>query len=278
MERIKNTKNIGKLTGPLLLFGGVYSNFQSLEKIMEIAQERNIPFHNIICTGDVVAYCAQPEETVQAIKKWNIHSITGNVEIQLREGLEDCGCDFKSGSRCDLFSRQWYPFAQENLSKSSIDWMHGLPDFLEFEFYGKKCFVVHGSFEETSEYIFASTNWEKKADIFRETKADIIIGGHCGLPFSETRQNKTWLNPGVIGMPANDGSTEVWYMILDNLNGEISYQHFSFEYNYQLASKLMTQYQLPPEYAKTLLTGIWDNCDILPAVETKNQGVPIVFD
>jgi hypothetical protein len=27
--------------------------------------------------------------------------------------------------------------------------------------------------------------------------------------------------PGVIGMPANDGNTAVWYMILDENDGEI---------------------------------------------------------
>lgn len=278
MERIKSTKNIGKLDGTLLLFGGVYSNFQSLEKMMEIAQEQKIPSCNIICTGDIVAYCAQPEETLQAVKEWSIHAIAGNVEIQLREGLEDCGCDFRDGSRCDIFSRQWYPYAQKKLSTSSVDWMLDLPDFLTFEFYGKKCTVVHGSFQETSGYIFASTNWETKASIFKETNSDIIIGGHCGLPFSESKNGKTWLNPGVIGMPANDGTSRVWFMILEKLNGEIVARHYSYEYDHQLASNLMTKNKLPQEYAKTLLSGIWDNCEILPEKESKNQGVPIVLD
>jgi len=278
MKRKKTTKNIGNLAGKILLFGGVYSNLQSLQKIMEIAKNKNITSHNIICTGDVVAYCAQPEEVVQTVKDWNIHSIAGNVEIQLREGLEDCGCDFRDGSRCDIFSKEWYPYAQEKLSASSIEWMDNLPDFIEFDFAGKKCGVVHGSYFETSGYIFQSTDWEKKSKNFEVAHADIIIGGHCGLPFSQKNQDKLWLNPGVIGMPANDGTTRVWYMILDlDHQEEIFYTHLPYQYDHIKAANLMAENKLTPAYEKTLRTGIWDNCEILPEQETRLQGQLIVF-
>ena len=82
---MKTNKHIGKLRGKTLIFGGVYSNFQALKKLMLIAKKEQIPSQNIICTGDIVAYCAEPERCVQAIKDWNIHSILGNVEIQLRD-------------------------------------------------------------------------------------------------------------------------------------------------------------------------------------------------
>jgi len=278
MERKKTTKNIGSLKGDLLLFGGVYSNLQALDALMEVAKQMNFSPNQIICTGDVVAYCSQPEEVVQEIKNWGIHSIAGNVEIQLREGQDDCGCDFREGSRCDIFSRHWYPKAQKMLSESSIEWMHELPDFLEFDFYGKKCSVVHGSFFETSEYVFQSTDWQVKENNFLKNDSELIVGGHCGLPFSQIKNNKYWLNPGVIGMPANDGNTQVWYMILKNENGSIKVEHHPLKYDFQLASRMMNESNFPEEYAKTLVTGIWDNCDILPSYETNNQGVPIAFD
>ena len=272
------TKSAGTLTGKILVFGGVYSNFQALQKMQEIAAELQITPSNIICTGDVVGYCAQPEKTVQSVLDWGIHSIAGNVEIQLRDGEEDCGCDFTEGSRCDVFSRSWYPYSQSKLSKSSIDWMHTLPDFLSFEFAGKKCFVVHGSYFETSGFVFKSTPWQLKTKNFDATKADIIFGGHCGLPFSDIQDKKMWLNAGVIGMPANDATTRVWYMVLEeNENGEINFEHHSFEYDHTKAADLMEENQLPLEYAHTLRTGLWDNCEILPEEETAAQGIELEF-
>lgn len=274
----KKTKNIGSKNGKILVFGGVYSNFQALEQMKRIAKKLNIPSENIICTGDVVGYCAEPEACVQSILDWKIHCIAGNVEIQLRNGEEDCGCNFETGTRCNIFSRQWYPFAQEKLSQKSIDWMKTLPDFIEFNLGKKKVFVLHGSFHKTAEYIFESTNWEIKNKNFKATNANVILAGHCGLPFHQIKENKYWLNSGVIGMPANDGTTRVWYMILDfSENENFTFKHQAFQYENEKAADLMQKHHLPAEYALTLKTGIWDNTEILPEIETNLSGKKIKF-
>ena len=272
---MNNTKIIAPLSGPLLVFGGVYSNLQALEQLRKIAAVKGIPASNIICTGDVVAYCAQPEEVVQSIRNWGIHCIAGNVEIQLREGEAGCGCNFNEDSRCDLLSRQWYPYAQQQLSQESIDWMQTLPEFIRFDYAGKKVLVVHGSCFDTSEFIFRSTPWVVKQANFTETKSDLILAGHCGLPFYHQHENQLWLNPGVIGVPANDGTTRVWYALLEDQDG-LEFQQCTFEYDHQQAAKLMREKGLPASYALTLETGLWDNCEILPETETAEMGHCII--
>lgn len=273
----KKIKNIGRLQGKILLFGGVYSNLQALEAIQEVAKTANIAPENCICTGDSIGYCAQPEETLQAIKKWKIHSIAGNVEIQLSANAEDCGCDFTKGSRCDGFSQLWYPYAKSKLSNNSIDFIKTLPEFIQFEFANKKFTVVHGSYFNTSEFIFKSTPWQNKLPNFEVTHSDVIIAGHCGLPFTDSNEGLLWLNPGVIGMPANDGNTTVWCMILEEKEKMLTIEHKKLSYNHILANELMLKHSLPKEYAKTIVTGIWDNTEILPETEAKQQGKEIVF-
>ena len=271
----KKIEHIENLKGKVLLFGGVYSNLQALEKLKSIAEEENISPDNCICTGDIVGYCAQPEETVQLFKLWGAKSIAGNVELQLSEGAEDCGCDFKAGSRCDGFSQLWYPYAQSKLSKDSLDFIKTMPDHLEFEYAGKKVTVVHGSYCNVSEFIFKSTPWKIKAENFEVTKTDVIIAGHCGLPFHQIEEKKMWLNPGVIGMPANDGTPQVWYMILNDEKDSLNFSHHKMDYNFTLTNKLMQNGLLPQEYAKTIITGIWDNTEILPTAESGWQGFGI---
>lgn len=267
--------HISKLSGKTLVFGGVYSNLQALEALKQIAEKEHIAPENCICTGDIVGYCAQPEETVQLFKLWGAKSIVGNVEIQLREKAEDCGCEFKEGSRCDGFSQLWYPFAQSKLSENSLDFLKTLPNNLHFEFAKKKVTVLHGSYFNVSEFIFKSTPWTVKQPNFETTNADVIIAGHCGLPFHDLEGDKIWLNPGVIGMPANDGSPSVWYAILDDSTETFSFSHKTLEYNYKLTSKLMQNGLLPKEYSRTIVTGIWDNTEILPPIETGLQGFGI---
>lgn len=274
---LDKVKDIGKLKGEVLVFGGVYSNLQALESLFQIAEDKEIPSSNIICTGDMVGYCAQPVEVLDFIKNWGIHVILGNVEIQLKQGEEDCGCNFNDGSRCDLFSRQWYPFAQSQVKFDQVEWLKELPEFIRFQYAGKSCFVLHGGLENTSEYIFESTATENKCAILNQTQSEIILGGHCGLPFNNLVNDKLWLNPGVIGMPANDGTSRVWYMLLNDQGG-FSFQHQSFTYNHDLAKQLMLEKGLPKTYAATLKTGIWDNCEILPEEEARRQGKRIDFN
>lgn len=272
----KSVKNIGILKGKVLVFGGVYSNLQALEAIKNLAFADGIAPQNIICTGDIVAYCAQPKECVQLIKDWGIHCIAGNVELNLVNDIDDCGCNFNEGGRCDTFSRQWYPYLKSQLSTPDVKWLATVPEFISFAYADKKVAVVHGSYFNTSEFIFKSTAWATKQKNFDALNADVILAGHCGLPFSDVKDAKLWLNPGVIGMPANDGTPKIWYAILDDTYG-FSFDIKALDYDFKTASDLMDGKPLPQTYRETLITGIWDNCEILPEQEKALQGEEIDF-
>lgn len=267
------TQQLGTLSGKLLVFGGPYSNFQALSELQKIAEQLDIAPQNIICTGDVVGYCAQPEESVRLVKDWDIHCISGNVEQNIVRGENDCGCNYTEGGRCDMFSRTWFPFAVRSLSADSVRWMADLPQHLHFSYAGKSVAVVHGSPAHVSEFVFKSTPWATKEKNFEATLSKVILAGHAGLPFADVHENYYWLNAGVIGMPANDGTPRVWYLLLDDAEGTFSYSFESFTYDNVLANQLMQANELPDAYAKTLLTGIWDNCEILPEEEKALQGV-----
>ena len=272
---MNNVKDIGELNGRVLLFGGVYSNLEALSAIQDIARQENIDASNIINTGDIVGYCADPDVCLQEVKNWGIHNIAGNVELNLKDGEVDCGCNFDEGSRCDTFSKQWYPFAQSKVSPDSMQFIEQIPEFLQFRYAGKSCLVLHGGLEDTSQFIFKSTPTEIKQEIFEKTNVDVIIAGHAGIPFCQHIGSHFWFNPGVIGMPANDGTPQVWYAMLDDRsNFECSI--LSLNYDYHSASQKMNDNPLPHSYAKTLKTGIWDNVEILPEAERALQGISIV--
>lgn len=271
------TQQLGTLEGPLLIFGGIYSNLQALEALKATADQLQIPPSNIICTGDIVAYCAHPEACINLVREWGIHCIAGNVELQLIEEAEDCGCNFENNTNCDVFSRTWYPYAKGQISASSLEWLRTLPQFLQFQYAQKKVLVLHGSYEETAQFIFKSTPWAIKEQQFQWTGAEVILAGHCGLPFVEEQAGKLWLNAGVIGMPANDASTQVWYLTLTTSAQQLLPAFHSLEYDFETAAASLEEAKLPQAYAHTLRTGIWDNCDILPPTETQQQGQPLIF-
>ena len=104
-------EELGELTGKVLLFGGPYSNLEATEALIRAARDHGIAPENVICTGDVVAYCADPLATVEAIRDWGCHVVMGNCEESLGEASADCGCGFEKGSACDLLAVKWYAHA-----------------------------------------------------------------------------------------------------------------------------------------------------------------------
>ena len=55
---------VTKVTGPLLVFGGPYSNLEATRAILAETRRRAVPPDNIVFIGDLAAYCADPQEVI----------------------------------------------------------------------------------------------------------------------------------------------------------------------------------------------------------------------
>jgi predicted phosphodiesterase len=261
-------------SGPLLVFGGPYSNLRATLALREEARRRGIPPERTICTGDIVAYCAEPEETVRLIADWGIRAIQGNCEQQLAAGAADCACNFEEGSACDLLAKGWYPFAAGRVSEASRRWMAALPATMRLRMGGLSFRVVHGGVDEVSRWVFASDGERLEEECAASgERVDVVIAGHCGLPFIGRAATRTWLNAGVIGMPANDGTTDVWFAIVTpRPEGGVRLSTHRLAYPHAEAAAAMRRLGYANGYARTLVTGLWPSLDILPAAERMATG------
>ncbi len=264
----------GTLQGDLLLFGGCYSNLQATEAMRALAETRGIPKERIFCTGDTVAYCGQPEETVSLIREWGIPVLMGNCEESLGEDSDDCGCGFEAGSSCALLSDDWFSFARRKLSATNAAWMRTLPRTIEFVWCNKHVLLTHGAPSQINRFVFGSTPDQVIADEFAHTQADTIIGGHSGIPFGRTLGSHTWLNTGAIGMPANDGCQHTWYLLLRAGDTPSAHWH-RLDYDTKAAQDAMRTAQLNTPYCDSLLSGRWPSMSVLPAPERARCGQPI---
>ncbi len=269
------TLDLGNINKPLLIFGGSYSNLQATQAMQKYCTRHGYTPEQVIFTGDCVAYCASPEQTIQLIRDWGIHCIAGNVEIQLANEADDCGCNFIRDSVCDVLSVTWYDFINKNISLASRAWMRDLPLHIRFRMNNKIFKVVHGASTETAKFIYPSTAWHIKSAELNHAGVDVIVAGHSGIPFIEQQTEGGWINAGVIGMPANDGTADGWFMTLTPSDGHISCESHRLQYNAELAAYTMEQASLATEYGRALLTGIWPGQEILPDAERAQQGSPL---
>jgi predicted phosphodiesterase len=260
---------------PLLLFGGCYSNLQATQALFDEAQRLGIPPTRIICTGDVVAYAADPAATVDLVRTAGIHVVMGNCEDSLGTNAADCGCGFAAGSACDLLSVAWYAHADATLGNEARAWMRGLPHRIDVVIGGRRLAIIHGSPKSINEFVFASASAADLRGMIAGSGCDGVIGGHCGIPFTRVLDDLLWHNPGAIGIPANDGTPRVWFSVLEPLAVGIKIRHLELHYDYTRAAASMQQAGLPAGYSNAMKSRLWPSTDVLPPAELANTGVPI---
>lgn len=270
-----SVRDLGELTGPILVFGGPYSNLQATQAMIGEADRLGIAPVNIICTGDVVAYAADPAATTDAIMDWGIVTVMGNCEESFGAEADDCGCGFEEGTACDVMSRQWYAYANACLTPSQRAWMRGLPWGLRFTLGGRRFAVLHGSAQSINEFVFEASDDNVKRSGLEMLGVDAVIGGHSGVPFTQLTGSGLWHNAGVIGMPANDATPRVWYSVLRTTDQGIEIEICPFEYDHAAAARAMRDRKLPEGYASCLETGLWPNMDVMPQAERKRAGQPL---
>ncbi len=265
------TLNLGEFDSPVLIFGGPYSNQSATRAMLTQAQKLSIPPDRTICTGDVVAYAAEPEQTCQLIKNSGIHVLMGNCEESLAENRNDCGCGFEEGMLCSTLSENWYHYAQKKVSDPTRQWMKTLPRTIRFSIAGQSCCVIHGGINQINQFIYASSDCEIKRQQLLQANANIMIGGHCGLPFGQQIDDRLWLNAGVIGMPANDATVDGWYMLIEpvQVGIKVSWNRLSYDY---LDCYLKMKTVGLKDYADTITSGLWPSMDVLPDDERHQQG------
>jgi len=248
--------DLGNISRPVLLFGGVYGNVQALKAVIALANAQDM---QPVCTGDIAAYCADGEACAALMRAEKIATIAGNCERNLAAGVEDCGCGFESGSTCERLSATWFAHAQATISPPNRAWMQGLPDRITFRHAGRRYGVLHGGADDIARFV-----WPGAAEISAQLAMaesrlgplDGVIAGHCGLSFRQGR----WVNAGAIGMPPNDGRAATRYAVLHN--GAVHFE--KLDYDPAPARKAMAKAGLTQGYDTCLQSGFWPSEEVLP--------------
>lgn len=257
--------DLGDLGGPLLIFGGPYSNAQATAALIARARELGIPPARMICTGDLVAYCAAPARTTALVRALGCPVLAGNCEIQLAEGAEDCGCGFEKGTACDLLSRGWYGHADRMLGRTDRAWMARLPELLTFTHRGRRHALLHGGVSEVARFLWSCSPeaaFEAEWDLLEAQvgPVEVVLAGHSGIPFEKGLRRGRWINAGVIGMPPHDGGRETRFALLDG--DELSFERLT--YDAEGAAAEMAAAGLAEGYRAGLLSGYWPSEEVLP--------------
>jgi predicted phosphodiesterase len=248
--------------------GGVYSNHIALEAAIADASKRGA--EAIFCLGDLGAFGPNPDKIFPILLESGVRVMRGNYDDSIGRGLSDCQCGY-TDPRDNTFAKISYDYTFERTSERWKAWLRELPESIRIELGSYRLLMSHGSPRKTNEFLWESTTPTHFLEkMVRGYDTDVVLATHTGLHWKrELSQDRHFVNVGVVGRPANDGRTDVWYTMIDAHKG-FTAEFVSVSYDYESLALEMKQEGLPREFIDTIRHGWWTTClEVLPAKERK---------
>jgi predicted phosphodiesterase len=258
------------------LFGGIYSNHVALRAAIDDARRRGCDA--MYCLGDLGAFGPNPDKVFPLLVDAGVETVQGNYDNSIGHDFPDCQCGYTDPAD-NYYARLSYQYTYAKTSPKWRPWLRGLPMHLRFEVpnfnfrndapanqRSANVLLCHGSPRKQNEFLWESTTPTHLLEkLCNDHSADVIVTTHTGLPWTRQLSNgRLFINCGVLGRPANNGTTNVGYVILDPAGP----QYVQLAYEYEALAHEMEQERLPEPFVETIRTGWWTTClEILPAKE-----------
>ena len=251
----------------VVVFGGIYNNSYGLEALLDASARGGC--EAIYCLGDFGGFGPHPERVRPLLEQGGVLSIQGNYEESLSSGRDDCNCGY-ADPRDNQFAEISYRYTAENSSSAYKAWMGTHPKRRRIRVGNRELLLIHGSPRRVNEFLFESTCPTAFLEVLLDQEGcDGILCTHTGLHWHRRLPSgRDVVNVGVIGRPANDGTTRVWYAKLTDRGSELGVELLPLRYDHESLAADMRRERLPEAFVDTVLTGWWTTClEILPARE-----------
>ena len=235
------------------IFSDVHANLESLEAVIEDAQERGSTSY--VCLGDVVGYNANPHECVQRVREMDCPIVKGNHDEQA--SLTESSRDFNELAEHAI---EW---TRAHLTAADKDWLRDL----RLERQVRDFTIVHATLDTPAQWGYVFNNLDAAAS-FTYQHTVVCFFGHTHVPMAFIRDDgvrrisfeqiqiepgrKYFINAGSTGQP-RDGDWRAAYCIYDSERNIVELHRV--KYDLKTAQKKIIKAGLPRLLAERLALG-----------------------
>jgi len=256
-------------THRIACFGGIYSNHLALAAALDDAGQRGVDA--TYCLGDFGGFGPSPNRSLELLRDNQVVCLQGNYDNSIGNELDDCQCGY-TDPRDNHFAQISYEYTLRHTDADHRTWMRALPESRRLKLGPLKLLLAHGSPRKMNEFLWESTTSTQFLEAMADTfDTDVMLTTHTGIKWQRelTRQRRL-VNVGVLGRPENDGTTNVWYTVLENNKDGLQVEFVPVHYDYDALAAEMRAEKLPDEFVDTILNGWWTTClEILPSKERR---------
>ncbi len=225
----------------ICVIADIHSNLAAFQAVLKHMPRCDVT----LCAGDLVGYCAEPNEVVDLAKSKNMKVILGN---------HDYGAITSDIAGLNPIAARAVLWTADKLSGENAKYLRNLPEQLKLTCGAKKVVVIHGSPRDPLfEYVFPDISNRELFKLVRDVDADILILGHTHVPMMRVIQNKLVINPGSVGQP-RDRDPRASYVVL-TVDDEVDVKHERVGYDVEKTVEKIRAAGLHEELATRLYFG-----------------------
>ncbi len=248
----------------VLLLSDIHSNLEALEACLAVAHGYDV----VVNLGDIVGYCASPNEVIERSQQLGKIFIRGNHDKAV------CGImELEDFNPVAALAAEW---TRANLTAENLEWLRALPQGpVQIDGLAGMQFV-HGSPVDEDEYVvtvrdavepimvtsaevtfFGHTHLQGSfmangthLDAFRPEYRS--LGRHETVDFPLRKGMRFLVNPGSVGQP-RDGDWRAGFAVFDSESRIVTFHRVP--YNLKAAQDRIIAANLPPRLATRLAAG-----------------------
>ena len=192
----------------ILIISDIHSNYEALLAVIHAEKA-----DEIWCLGDIVDFGPQPAECVQ----WVRHHVDRNCVLGNHDYAVAFDIDCQSGPKFHELSELSRQMNRKLLNGEQIEYLRYLPRFNTMNRDGFCFHLSHAAPDgDLSKSHFQPDISDSVLDAeIKDIHADFICCGHTHLPMVRKIGEKTFVNPGSVGMPL-DGDPRASYAVFQD--------------------------------------------------------------
>jgi predicted phosphodiesterase len=228
------------------ILSDIHSNFSALTRALSIIDTLRID--HVYCLGDIVGYCAQPNDCVSLIRERAAFSVLGNHDLSALDPRE-----------ADYFhedGRAAVEWTHQILTKENAAYLASLPYKHESDLFT----LVHASPKNPQQWNYIMSV-EDAGQQFPHFRTQYCFIGHSHIPtvcgedletFSFVKDKRFLINVGSVGQP-RDGNPMLSFGVLDT--DVWSFEIIRAEYDIAQTARAILDAGLPSFLADRLFMG-----------------------